>query len=133
MKNKIIGGILFIMGTLILFTPRYIFPTCEYQGFKEMACSYTGTAEMFVGFMIDVAAAGIFLSKSNDALRWSALTVFSGAVSVLLLPQAIGYCHSSSMPCHYGTVPALRLFGAITLVVSLTGFLVTFRKTGGKT
>jgi len=98
-----------------------------------MACSYTGTAEMFVGFMIDVAAAGIFLSKSDDALRWSALTVFSGAISVLLLPQAIGYCHSSSMPCHYGTVPALRLFGVITLVASLTGFLVTFRKTGGKT
>ena len=116
------------MGTLILLTPRYLFPTCEYQGFKEMACSYMGTAEMFVGFIIDVAAAGICLSKSNDALRWPSLTVFSGAISVLLLPQAIGYCHSSAMPCHYGTVPVLRLFGAVALVVSLTGFLVSYRK-----
>ncbi|MBF0559806.1 MAG: DUF4418 family protein [Nitrospirae bacterium] len=130
MKNKIIGGLLLFVGALILLTPRYIFPTCEYQGFKAMACSYTGTAEMFAGFIIITASAGMFFSKSNEALRWLSLTVFAAGVTVVLLPEKIGYCHSSEMPCHYATVPALRLFGALTLIISLTGMMITLRKTG---
>lgn len=129
MRNRAIGGVLFFIGLLIILIPRYILPTCEYHGFKVMACSYTGTAEMFAGFIIVVVSAGIFLSRSNEALRWQALTSLAVGITVLMLPEAIGYCHSSEMPCHYGTVPALRLLGALTVLVSLIGFLLSFRRT----
>jgi len=128
MKNKIIGGLLLPMGALIFFIPRYIFPTCYYHGFHLMACSYMGTAEMAVGFIIMAVACGMLLSKSDEALRWLSLTALATGITVLVLPDAIGYCHSSDMPCNYATVPALQLFGSIVLLLSLTGMAISFRK-----
>ncbi len=93
-----------------------------------MACTYTGTAEMFTGAIVMISSAGIVLSRTRDALRWSGLTALAAGLSVILLPDAIGYCHNSQHPCNYGTVPLLRLLGGLIILLSLTGFLVSFRK-----
>ncbi len=125
--NKIFGIILFLSGLLVLLTPRYILPTCEYQGLSRMACTYTGTAEMFVGAIVIVAAVGMILSRIREILRWSGLTVLTAGVSVILLPDAIGYCHNSQHPCNYGTIPLLRLLGGLIILLSLTGLLISFK------
>ena len=130
MINWKFGIILFLLGLLVLLTPRYIFPTCEYQGFTRMACTYTGTAEMFIGAIVMSAAVGIILSKNQETLRWSCLTILAAGVSAILVPEAIGYCHSSEHPCNYGTVPVLRLIGVLIVLLSLTGFFASFRRGG---
>ena len=118
---------LFLMGLLVFLTPRYILPTCEYQGLSRMACTYTGTAEMFIGAIVMMAAVGIILSKTRETLRWSGLTALAAGVSVILVPEAIGYCHNSQHPCNYGTVPMLRLLGALITLLSLAGFLMSLK------
>ncbi len=118
---------LLLIGLLVFLTPRYILPTCEYQGFSKMACSYTGTAEMFIGAIVMTAAVGIILSKTRETLRWSGLTTLTAGLSVIFAPEAIGYCHNSRMPCNYGTVPVLRLLGGLIIILSLAGFLISFK------
>ncbi len=108
-------------------TPRYILPTCEYQGLSRMACTYTGTAEMFIGAIVMVAAVGMILSKTREILRWLGLTTLAAGISVILVPDAIGYCHNSQHPCNYGTVPLLRLLGGLIILLSLAGFLISFK------
>ncbi|HUO77327.1 MAG TPA: DUF4418 family protein [Thermodesulfovibrionales bacterium] len=130
MRHWKFGAILFFMGFLVLLTPRYILPTCEYQGLTRMACTYTGTAEMFIGAIVMSAAVGIILSKDHGTLRWSCLTSLAAGISVLLVPEAIGYCHSSEHPCNYGTVPVLRLIGVLIVLLSLTGFFASFKRVG---
>jgi hypothetical protein len=122
------GIMLLLMGLLVFLTPRYIMPTCEYQGFSKMACSYTGTAEMFLGAIVMTAAAGMVLSGARETLKWSGLTAIAAGISVILVPEAIGYCHNSRMPCNYGTVPVLRLLGGLIIVLSLAGFIISLRR-----
>lgn len=109
MINWKFGVILFLMGLLVVLMPRYILPVCEYQGYKEMACSHTGKLEMFIGLVVMVASAGMFFSKTPETLRWQAFTILAAGLSVIVIPEVIGYCHNSSMPCNYGTIPVLRL------------------------
>ena len=116
------------MGLLVFLVPRYLFPTCEYQGFTRMACTYTGTAEMFIGAIVMSASVGMILSKSYGTLRWSSLTILTAGISIIFVPEAIGYCHSSEHPCNYGTVPVLRLIGILIVLLSLGGFLFSFKK-----
>ncbi len=118
---------LFLMGLLVLLTPRYILPTCEFQGLSRMACTYTGTAEMFIGAIVMIAAVGMILSKTYEALRWSGLTTLAAGISVILVPEAIGYCHNSQHPCNYGTVPMLRLLGALIILLSIAGFIISLK------
>jgi len=128
MRNRVFGAILFSLGLLVFATPRFILPVCEYHGFKTMNCSYTGISEMFMGGIIMASAAGIIFSTSGETLRWSAVTTLVAGVSVITLPGAIGYCHSSSMPCNYGTIPMLRLAGSAVILASLAGLVVSFGK-----
>lgn len=128
MRTKILGAILFLSGALVLFIPRFILPVCEFQGFAPMTCSHTGTAEMFMGGVMATASLGIFFSKATEAARWPALSALAAGLSVLLIPDAIGYCHSTRMPCNYGTVPALRLVGGVITLASLSAFLLSLKK-----
>ncbi len=128
MINRIFGVIFFVGGLLVLLVPRFILPVCEYQGYNPMACSHTALAEMFVGFVTMAGATGLFFSKGADGLRWLSFTVLATGVSVLWIPEAIGYCHSSRMPCNYGTIPVLRLLGVLIVLLSMAGFLLSFRR-----
>jgi hypothetical protein len=128
MIQKTIGIVLFLMGLMVVIVPRYILPVCEHQGYSKMACSYTALSEMFLGFIVMVSSLGIFFSRSAEALRWLALILIASGTSVLLIPEAIGYCHSSNMPCNYGTIPVLRLTGVLIILVSFGGFFASFKR-----
>ncbi|GAB4406408.1 MAG: hypothetical protein OHK0032_01400 [Thermodesulfovibrionales bacterium] len=128
MRYRVTGILLFFAGLMIVLTPRFILPVCEYQGHPRMACSYTGLSEMFIGAIIISASIGTFFSKTNESLRWLMLVAFIGGLSAILIPMVLGYCGSSRMPCNYGTIPALRLEGSIVLAVSTAGFVLSFIK-----
>jgi len=127
MSNWKFGIPFFVIGLLLVLVPRYILPVCEYQGYNPMSCSHTAIAEMFVGFMVMVTSAGMSFSRGSESLRWLSLPILAAGVSVLWIPEAIGYCHSSQMPCNYATVPVLRLLGVLTVLLSLGSFLLSFR------
>jgi hypothetical protein len=126
------GIVLFLMGLMVVLVPRYIFPACEYQGYSKMTCSYSAISEMFMGAIVMVSSAGIFFSKNSGTLRWLALVLIALGTSVLLIPESIGYCHSSSMPCNYGTIPVLRLLGVLIVLLSLAGFFASFKRSAGE-
>jgi len=130
MRYRITGAVLFLTGLMVLLTPRFILPVCEYQGHPRMACSYTGLSEMFIGAMIISVSVGTFFSKTNESLRWLMLVALTGGLSTMLIPVVLGYCQSSRMPCNYGTIPALRLEGSILIVVSTAGLVLSLRRGG---
>jgi len=133
MRNRKFGVILFLMGFMVFLVPRFILPVCEYQGYSPMACSRTAVAEMLSGAIVVAAAVGLFFSKSGESLRWLSLAALMAGASVIWIPEAVGYCHSSRMPCNYGTIPVLRLLGALVILLSLAGFLLSLkRKTGAE-
>jgi len=125
MRNKAFGILLFLPGILILLTPRYILPVCEFYGKPRMACSYTGKAELFIGLILISISFGAFFSRSTEALKWLMFVAFFAGLSALLVPEVLGYCANRGMPCNYGTVPMLRLLGLSTLIISIVGFLIS--------
>jgi hypothetical protein len=127
MKNKVVGSIVFALGLLVALTPRYILPVCEWAGKKPMNCGYMGRTEILIGLIVISIAAGVFFSKSVEALRWLMLVGFVTGVVVVLAPQVLGYCPSSQMPCHYGTVPMLRLLGGLLVITSIAAAFISRR------
>jgi len=128
MRHRVFGSLLFIIGILVLLTPKYILPVCEYTGRQRMACSYTGWAEMFMGGIIMAAGFASFFSRTSDALKWLMFLSLTLAVSVIFIPSALGYCHSPQMPCNYGSVPMLRLLGIFLAIISASGFVISARR-----
>ncbi|MCL5023106.1 MAG: DUF4418 family protein [Nitrospirae bacterium] len=128
MINWKFGIILFFMGLMVLLVPRYILPVCGYQGFEPMTCTQTAIAEMFMGFVVMTASAGMAFSKGRQPLRWLSLTTLAAGISVIWIPEAIGHCHSTRMPCNYGTVPVLRLLGVLIILLSLASSLLSLKK-----
>lgn len=127
MKNKIFGILFSVLGILVAITPRYILPVCELTGKQKMACSYTGAAEIFIGAILISVSIGIFFSNSKEAFKWLMFVAFFDGLSVILLPSALGYCANPNMPCHYGTVPMLRLWGTAIIIISIFGFTISIR------
>ena len=128
MINRIFGAALFPLGLMVVLVPRFILPVCEYQGYNPMNCSHTGITEMFIGLMVMTVSTGLLFSKGSEGLRWLSFAALIAGVSVISVPEAIGYCHSSRMPCNYATVPVLRLLGVLIIALSLAGFSVSFRR-----
>lgn len=126
--KEIIGAVSLILGILVILTPHLILPVCEYHGFQRMACSYTGLAEVFMGVMIIFISAGIILSKTKDSIIWLSILLFVSGVSVILIPQVLGYCKSTRMPCNYGTVPALIFEGIIISILVSVNFIISLRR-----
>ena len=120
-------------GILLILVPRFILPVCEYEGYPAMHCSDTARAEYVVGALLLVSGIGAFLLKSTRT------SIIVAAVSIILyivaflLPDRYGYCHSSRMPCNYGTVPGIRFIasiGGVIMVIAIISLVRGSRKKG---
>ncbi len=131
MKTLIVVTAL-MSGILLILVPRFILPVCEYEGYPAMHCSDTARAEYVVGALLLVAGMGAFLLKS---IRTS---VIGAVVSIILysiaflLPDKYGYCHSSRMPCNYGTVPGIRFIAIISGIIMVVAIISVVRSTRKK-
>ncbi len=128
MRNRVAGAITFAFGLLAALTPRYIMPVCEFAGKKKMYCGYMGRAEVFLGVIVVAVAIGAFASKGQEALRWLMFVAFVSGASIIMLPEVLGYCPSTQMPCNYGTVPLLRLLGVLIIITSAVGFMLSMKR-----
>lgn len=126
--KEVIGAVSIFLGIFVILTPHLILPVCEYHGFQKMACSYTGLAEIFTGVMIIFISTGIIFSKTREGAIWLSLILFVSGLSVILIPEVIGYCASSRMPCNYGTVPALRFEGIIISILASVNFIMSLKR-----
>ena len=122
-----------LSGILLILVPRFILPVCEYEGYPAMHCSDTARAEYVVGALLLMSGIGAFLLKSTRT------SIIVAAVSIILyivaflLPDRYGYCHSSRMPCNYGTVPGIRFIasiGGVIMVIAIISLVRGSRKKG---
>jgi len=106
-------------GVLLLLVPRYILPSCEYEGYAHMNCSDTARAEYIVGIALMVVGASAFFTKSSKLQFLEAViaTVLCGVS--YWLPDKIGYCQNPRMPCNYGTVPGVRFIAVVGILVMI--------------
>jgi hypothetical protein len=121
-----------VFGLLLILTPRFILPVCEYHGKQVMNCSHTAHYEMTLGaFMI--AAAGLSAFWNASIARWLVPAIFLiSGMAAIVIPEAAGYCRNPEMPCNYGTVPALRLLGCALAITSIASFLSLRKPDSGK-
>ncbi len=131
--NRTISITALSSGILLFLVPRFILPACEYQGFPAMHCSDTVRAEYVVGALL------IALGTISLFVKGAAAGLASGSIAIILygaafmLPDKIGYCHSSKMPCNYGTVPGIRfvaVVSAIIVLITLIRLGTSYRKKG---
>jgi hypothetical protein len=131
--KKLIAITALASGVLLLLVPRYILPACEYEGYAHMHCSDTALAEYAVGLILmAIGVASLFL-KTEKLLAGAALaSVVLYGVSYWL-PDHIGYCRNTRMPCNYGMVPGVRfiaIVGIILMAAALAGIVKTYRAKG---
>lgn len=119
MKAKVFAAIFFFLGLLTVVIPRYILPVCEFNGYPAMFCSdaalyeaWVGSGIMFISLLIPLIPARLV------RILFSILILAAGAL-VLFIPRMTGFCRNPSMPCNYGTIPALRLLGTGTFIAAL--------------
>ncbi len=121
--RQIFGPVIAVLGLITALTPLYILPVCEFQGKSRMACTYTGKAEVFLGIILISLGIAVYFSKAS--IRWLMFPVLITGASVIVMPSIIGYCPNVQMPCHYGTVPLLRLLGGFTALAAIAGFIIS--------
>ncbi len=129
---KMVALTALLTGLLLLLVPRYILPACEYEGYAPMHCSDTAKAEFLVGAVLMAMGGVSFFSKKNIAAAVAAVACILYAVA-FWLPDKIGYCHSTRMPCNYGMVPGIRFIsiaGALIMIVAFAGMWRKSRKKG---
>ena len=118
-------------GFLLLLVPRYILPACEYEGYAHMHCGDTARAEYVAGALLMALGVVTFFLTKRFLLIISASTAGVIFGVSFWLPDKIGYCRSSRMPCNYGMVPGIRFIaitGALILVVAVINLLRTSQK-----
>ncbi len=131
--KKLIAITAIVSGLLLLVVPRYVLPACEYLGHPAMHCSDTARAEFVVGGLL------ITLGIASALVRVKAFGIVCSGASLILyaaafrLPDILGYCHSTQMPCNYGMVPGIRfiaVLSAIIMCIGLIGTVKSYRKKG---
>jgi hypothetical protein len=131
--KRLVAFTVLLSGLLLILVPRYILPACEYAGYSPMHCSDTAKAEYLVGAVLMVMGGVLLYFKKNISAVIGAVTAGMLYGIAFWLPDKIGYCHSTRMPCNYGMVPGIRFIsmaGLVIMIVAIIGLLRTSRKKG---
>jgi len=107
------------LGLLVVLTPRYILPVCEFKGFARMYCSDAAHWEAWIGGAVVMMAIGLSFSGKKILRVMFSLLIAGAGVLVVAVPQVTKFCKSPTMPCNYGSIPALRLLGIGIVVLGL--------------
>ncbi len=126
--RRLIGVAAFVGGMLLVAVPRWVLPACEYEGFAPMRCSQTARAAMVAGALLAVSGVAALLAKG--ARTTAAAGVLAAVLSAVsfVLPDAIGYCRGTRMPCNYGMVPGIRFIAAASGLVLVAGLVGMARR-----
>jgi Domain of unknown function (DUF4418) len=133
--------VLILLGVLAAVTPWYIFPVCEMKGTSDngmadmnvnagnaitnnpgthMKCWYTAEAETGVGILLLLAGLAMLLLPWRVSRKTAGILGVVFGILIILIPTVIiGVCDSPDAACRIGTLPALILLGAITIIFSI--------------
>jgi len=132
-QSRILAGILILLGILVVLTPWYIFPVCEIKGVSDtgmadmhtnpgthMKCWYTAEAETGVGVLIILTGLALLALPGRVSRKASGIAGGILGVIVILVPTVLtGVCNTPDAPCRIGTLPALILLGAVTVITGI--------------
>lgn len=130
--KRLVAATALMSGILLILIPRYILPVCEYEGYPAMHCSDTARAEYVVGALLVVVGIGAFLLKSTRTVIIGASVSVIMCISAYLIPDIYGFCHSSRMPCNYGSVPGIRFVAIISGIIMAAAIISLVRRTQKK-
>ena len=93
-----------------------------------MACHWAGRAEIAVG--VPLFAVGGVMAFTQRKWAFFSLGILGstpGVLAILLPTDIIGTCASGTMPCNIAMKPAMIGLGALTIVGSLGGLILSRR------
>ncbi len=131
--KKLIAVTAIISGILFIVVPRFVLPSCEFVGFPRMHCSDTARAEMITGAFFVLTGILTLVLKMPGVPPATAVLSVVFSVAAWVFPDKFGYCLSSTMPCNYGMVPAVRFIAALNgliMIGALSVILKNRRKKG---
>jgi len=132
-QSSISAGILIILGVLVVLTPWFIFPVCEIKGVSDtsmadmntnpgthMKCWYTAEAETGVGALIILTGVALLALPGRISRKTAGIIGGILGLIVILVPTGlVGVCSTPDSPCRIGTLPALLLLGAVTVITGI--------------
>jgi hypothetical protein len=124
--KKVVAVTAIMSGILLFIVPRYILPTCEYEGYSPMYCLDTARAEYVTGTVLLLIGCSVIFIKKNTLLSYAAAALCMTYGIAFWLPDRFGYCHSTRMPCNYGMIPGIRFIavtGMFIMIIANIGLL----------
>jgi hypothetical protein len=129
MKNKINACVSLVLGGLIVVAPQTFLPICKQHDGMWMACHWTAQMSLGLGIAIVVIALILILSQSPNFIK--GLYIGQGLFGGLIIATTtvlIGVCDSHMMKCNSITKPVLIIFGLLTIIVAIVGYLLAVKE-----
>lgn len=129
MKNRVLSGIIYIIGGLLLiFGPISIFKVCSTKE-MIMKCHWSVQAEIGIGII--AVAAGIITLFSwvfEARLAVNILSLVAFIIAILIPSVLIGGCEDKRMACQSLTFPSNYLVSGIVILYILLDSIFLIRK-----
>lgn len=136
-KIHIWAAVVLILGILTVLIPWYLFPVCGVGRYAPPAgtfarmhgCDGTLKAATVLGILTMCAGLLPLIFKQHLAGLISAVSTAVIGVLLILFPTVItGVCKVPTMPCVFGTKPALVMAGIVLILMSSFGVLLMKKK-----
>jgi len=136
-KTQVWALIVIILGVIVILIPWYLFPVCGIGRYappvgtlpRMHGCDGTLKAATVLGVILVFAGVlTLFLRQFWAGIVSAASTIVIG-VLVILFPTIItGVCKVPTMPCVFGTKPALIIAGIVLIVAGCIGGMLFKKK-----
>ncbi len=132
-KSQIWALVLVLLGVIVVLIPWYLFPVCGAGRYAPPAgtiarmhgCDGTLKAATVLGVLVMCTGILPLLVKQYWAVLVAAVSTAIIGVLLILFPTSItGVCRIPTMPCVFGTKPALIIAGIVLLMASGIGGLL---------
>jgi hypothetical protein len=132
-KAQVWALVLVLLGVIVVLIPWYLFPVCRVEHYVPPAgtmvlrheCDGTLKAATVLGVLAMCTGILPLLVKQHWAVLEAAASAAIIGVLLILFPTVItGVCRIPTMPCVFGTKPALIIAGIVILLAGGVGGLL---------
>ncbi len=136
-KAQVWALVILLLGLIVILIPWHLFPVCGVGRFapstggltRMHGCDGTLKAATVLGALTILAGLLPLLFKQHIAGILSAVSTAVIGVLLIMFPTVItGVCKVPTMPCVYGTKPALIMAGIVLILAGSFGALLMKKK-----